>query len=390
MGIEWSTVRALVVARWRELVQDRVRLLSVAFMSLGVGWAIAGPRDPSTWSFGFLEVEFGVIAVLWAVTDLSRGWMDIAPRTGLSVPRPYCIPALPMSVRSRVAAAGAIAALLSFPFVVLTTVVGTLHGQAYEMAAARVVWIAIGICIGLTWYRFDRGRFGHLLSRANGLLTVRPPKGLSEVGAVFWTGLPTSILWMLLMTPLGVGLALLFLWQVGPVSGMTHPRLMRIVMSFPSYAVWASVMSSMFVPLRSLAVSRRAIAVSEFYLSLLMLLFCVVFTLALTQAVSGDFRFTRATAHLIVMLSAVGVLSRVAYVRIASSTDVTGAGFGVLLGSMMFGWFGFALLSFYVSRHVLDVISAAALVGAVTLAYTAPRSALSQPAHGVPSRGATR
>jgi len=381
MRVEWLTVRALVVARWRELAQDRIRLVGTTLVTLLVPAVAATPHATTSGLFG---VEVGVLSVVVAAVDLSRGQLNLAPRTGLSVPRAYCFPALPVTLLSRLAAVGVVAIALSTPFLVLTSVVGTLIGQSYAVAAARFFGIAVGIGVGLAWYRFDRGRLARLFTRSASFITVRPPKRLSELGAVFWMGLPTTILWMLILAPLCVGLVMLFLSDAGLASAHPlHPRLLRLSLSMPAYAVWLSAFSSVFVSLRTLAVSRRAIAIAELYLSVLMSVFCIVFTLALTQAVAGELRLTRATAHLLAMLSAVGVLSRVAYVRMASLTDSKAGGLSIYIAWLMFGMLGFAALSFYVSRHVLDGIAAAALLSAVVLAYTAPRTALSQPARGV-------
>lgn len=363
-------VKALVVARWRELalIPTRVVLSMLAMTMLAF-------LPPSGVLSVLMAAEAGVFAGIFATGRLPRRWLD-NPETNPASLRQDLVPALPVGSFTRAVATTLVACALALPYFLVALTWGYRWNRALTSGSIALGGLALGILTNLAWTRLARGRVRLALARLADWIRVPLPARLSETGAAFSAMFPSMLIWTLLFTPLVSSLGAFLIFHELTNEHHFSPRFARVLLCFASYSIVLSPLTNRFKAIAALPTTRRAVALAELRLALVALVLSGLFAVALTHGVAGDVRLTRGVARLFVALGGVATVSRVVFVRLACSRSSNVAAFLVAAPTVV-AFSVVVVASMYVRARALDTISVVAFLIAVLLAYTAPNTPLS-------------
>jgi len=383
--VGWPIVRALVVARWREIAWSPARQLfmvaAAAFAALTGVLATGLTPSSSTWfRILFLALAFRFGTELYtAASPAGLDIFDFNKRLGPG----HTMAQLPAGALERLAATSLLALPLSIPYVVAVLLSGLLLGNNAKSTALHWAFVVAGFATRGASKQFARGSLQKWSMRLPQSLPVYGSLRGGEVGAAFWAVAAQSVYGPVV----GFGAMLFAVWITPGLAsglGVVHGSLAIVGVVAVGVAISVVSLGSLLGPLSRVAISRRAFALAALQVVLVLAVLSGVPAIGLAAAHYGSAAGARGGVHLFATLLGFESLAAVAIARFATAANQIATTLLVaapLTAALIATSFIAVLFPFVMPA--LGAIAAVVFALALLLAFTAPRVPLSRAPIGV-------
>jgi len=373
--VGWPIVRALVVARWREIAWSPARQLffvaALAFTAQ-TGVVATGLTPTSTIWFRvlFLALAFRFGTELYTAAS-PAGWDG------------HTMAQLPAGALERLAATSLLALPLSIPYVVAVLLSGLLPGNNAKSTALHWAFVVAGFATRGASKQFARGSRQSWSMRLPLSLPVYGSLRGGEVGAAFWAVAAQSVYGPVVL----FGAMLFAVWITPGLAsglGVVHGSLAIVGVVAVGVAISVESLGSLLGPLSRVAISRRAFALAALQVVLVLAVLSGVPAIGLAAAHYGSAAGARGGVQLFATLLGFESLAAVAIARFATAANQIATTLLVaapLTAALIATSFIAVLFPFVMPA--LGAIAAVVFALALLLAFTAPRVPLSRAPIGV-------
>jgi len=384
--VELPIVRALVVARIREIAWSPVRQLFfvVALQPIELGATIASGLEPSpiVWKVVHWLIAFQLGTLVGtASSPMGRDAFDfITKRPGFGR---NVMAQLPASALERVAATSLLAVPMALPYVAGMLLSALLPYNSGLSAALHLALLVLGFGVQRAWTQLPSDRMPKWGIRQRSSLPIYgSPRG-GEVSAVFW-----ALAAQVAFVPFVLLAGLLFVGWFVPnvVSDFGADRAVLLLAGSASLSgIFALVMSAPFLPALAMSpLSRRSLAGAVL---LLVVVLIAVAAVPLIAAAVFYYRTTEgvgAAARLMVTMAGFEALAAAGIARFATPKNLVAVGV-LILAPLMMTLLTAASVAVFLPflMPAVSALAAVAFALALLLVFTAPRAPLSREPAGV-------